>query len=234
MDHDPLLDTRSSSPRRWDNVRAPSIDAADLGGIVRRQSPVIIATVISLLVLATLFVLFRSPTYIAATGVLIETRKAEIFLNQSGSNMPDPANVDSQSEILKSDQITAILIGMLGLAEDPDFVSNSLSDVAVRWITSFFRSKSGWDEQQGLKRTIEKVKKVIVVRRVGVTNLLAVEARSADPVKAAALSNGLVEAYLQNQLNIKRTQANKASEWLEERTGQLEAQLRDAEQNLNE
>lgn len=234
MDHGPLPATRHLSAGHREGVPPSLANAADFIGVIRRQFQVIVVSTISVLVLAIAFVLFRPPSYVAATSVLITTHKPEIVSNQTGGAMMDPANVDSQLEILKSDQVMGVLIDKLQLREDPVFMSNSSLEAIIPWATGAHRAANQWDEQRDPKRIIEKLKKVIIARRVGVTNLLMVEARSSDPVKAARLSNGLVDGYIEDQLNVKRAEARKASEWLEERTAQLELQLRNVEKELNE
>ena len=208
---------------------APGLpDLVDLRGIVRRQSRLIRNVTLAVLVAAAAFAILRPPKYVATASVLIDTKNTDLLAPQGNGTTPDPANVDSQLEILKSDQVAGSVVDELDLAKDPAFNKPGWAEWIGDWTAGLIRSGRP-EPATTRKKIIDRLKKVLLVRRVGVTNLLVVDATAPDPVRAADLSNRLVEAYLRNQFAVKQEQVQKVREWLQDRTNQLKMELRDAE-----
>ena len=66
------------------------------------------------------------PSYTAQAQLLIDARKVQVFQQQSilGDIPIDTAQVESQVEILKSENIASAVIKNLHLTEDPEFVGS--------------------------------------------------------------------------------------------------------------
>src|SRR5579883_1945427 len=96
---------------------------------VRRQFPVIASVLALTLGLAAIYIFTSPPRYTGEAVLIIDTHKVNLFLQQQGPSnvdMPiDTAMVDSQVEILKSENIALSFIKDLHLIDDPEFVGPS-------------------------------------------------------------------------------------------------------------
>src|ERR1700733_11350270 len=98
---------------------------ATLIAFVRRQFPVIIFIMLLTLALATLYIFTTPPRYTGEAVLIIDTHKLNLFQQQNplGIDTPvDTAMVDSQVEILKSENIALSVIKELHLIDDAEFV----------------------------------------------------------------------------------------------------------------
>ena len=95
---------------------------------VRRRHPVIVAVMLFSLGLATLYIQTTPPRYTGEAVLLIDSHRLDLFQQQHpmGEDEPiDTAIVDSQVEILKSEEIALNVIKELNLTSDPEFVGPS-------------------------------------------------------------------------------------------------------------
>jgi len=123
-------------------------------GFLQRQYPVIVFTLLVMMALAAIYVLSAQPKYTAQAKLLIDTRKVQLFQQQSvlGDIPPDPASVDSQVEILQSENVARAVIKELHLTEDPEFMSprgdlvsaiKGIPSAIMASISSLFASSEG-------------------------------------------------------------------------------------------
>ena len=84
---------------------------------MRRQYPVIVFAVAVSIALGLLYVLTTPPSFTASATMIIDTKKVQLFQQQSMfSDLPiDASTVESQVEILKSETIALAVIKKLHL-----------------------------------------------------------------------------------------------------------------------
>lgn len=94
--------------------------------IVRRQFPTMVAIVSACVILALLYLFTAAPQFTSTASMVIDTRKVQLFQQQSvlGDIAIDSATVETQVEILKSENISLAVIRDLHLIDDPDFIGN--------------------------------------------------------------------------------------------------------------
>ncbi|MGY4455253.1 uncharacterized protein involved in exopolysaccharide biosynthesis [Bradyrhizobium sp. i1.3.1] len=94
-----------------------------LVGFLQRQYLIILITALSILALGLVYVVTAPPRFTAQTTLIIDTRKVQLFQQQSilGDIPIDSASVESQIEILKSEKVALSVIKTLHLIEDPEF-----------------------------------------------------------------------------------------------------------------
>ncbi len=92
----------------------------------RRQFAVILFVTLLTLALGVIYVATARPSYTAQAQLLIDARKVQVFQQQSvlGDSPIDAAQVESQAEILKSENIASAVIKNLHLTDDPEFVGS--------------------------------------------------------------------------------------------------------------
>ena len=98
---------------------------ATLIGFIRRQYFVIIAAIVVTLALGAIYIFTSPPHFTGHAVLLIDTHKTQLFQPQSplGELPIDSDTVDTQIEILTSENIALSVIKDLHLTEDPEFVS---------------------------------------------------------------------------------------------------------------
>ena len=116
--------------------RRPSFTRLAIG-FVRRQYSAIGAAVVVMLFLAVVYVAISSPRFTGQAVLLIDTHKMASFLQQQSplGDLPiDSDTVDTQIEILNSENIALSVIRDLHLAEDPEFNSPPVNPFRMRML----------------------------------------------------------------------------------------------------
>src|SRR3954451_14154014 len=102
---------------------SPSQSLTSYLDIIRRQFPTMVAIVSACVILALLYLFTAAPQFTSTASMVIDTRKVQLFQQQSalGDIAIDSATVETQVEILKSENISLAVIRELHLTDDPEF-----------------------------------------------------------------------------------------------------------------
>ncbi len=221
---------RTSLQREPDAVTVDEVSAADTFayaiGVARRQIWVILLFAILAAGLSTIFLLTAGPNYTATATLLIDTRKIEISQQPSVSaDMPIQAvgAMESQVEILKSDEIALAVIKKLGLWKDPKFIGTGKPGLVGALVGRFFPSEKETDARRAA-RALVIFKKNLTASRIGNTFAIEIEFEAKEAGLAAQVANAVAEAYIDQQLTTEHNAARQASDWLENRIQQLRGQ----------
>ena len=106
-------------------IRA-ELSAADLFakviGFIRRQFPVVLSAVLLTIGLAAVYIFTTPPLYSAEAKMMFDTGKVQLFEHSIlGQDPVNSAMMDSQLEILKSENFALSVIENLHLTEYPEF-----------------------------------------------------------------------------------------------------------------
>ena len=105
-------------------------DRNDLSGViaaVRRQSKLVAAGCLAGLAIGTPVILFTTPQYTASTAIVVDNRQMSALRDlrdistMPDSSTPDPDRMDSQAEVLRSEQVGLAVVRQLKLWQDPAF-----------------------------------------------------------------------------------------------------------------
>ena len=210
-------------------------------GFLQRQYPVIVFTLLVMMALAAIYVLSAQPKYTAQAKLLIDTRKVQLFQQQSvlGDIPPDPASVDSQVEILQSENVARAVIKELHLTEDPEFMSprvdlvsaiKGIPSAIMASISSLFASSEGQpSEYDPTQAAIARLHSDLTIERVGLTYVISINFRAPDPKRAAQIANAVADAYIVDQLEAKYQATRRAGVWMQDRMRELREQATSAE-----
>src|SRR6202000_1688201 len=151
----------------------------------------------------------------------------------------DPASLQNQIQILTSRDLAAKVVAKLKLEDDPEFnpalarpgIGQVLSDLSAalnprNW---FARDDAGTEAQRLHDRVLDTFAKHVDAEANGLSTAISVTATSRDAAKAAHIANGLVDAYIADQIATKRNAASGATLWLTQRIRDLAEQLRQQE-----
>src|SRR5215831_18885083 len=217
-------------------------------GFLHRQYPVIIAGFLLIMTLAAVYLFTTPPSFTAFAKLMIETRRVQLFEQQSvlGDAPPDTWFVDSQVEVLRSENVTLGVIKDLHLTKDPQFLWPKLGlfsaikgsvlglvDSVLRLFQSSSTSTS--DPEFALTRAaVERLQSQLIITRAGLTYVISVGFRAQDAQQAAKIANAVADAYIADQLEAKYQAALQAGTWMQDRIKELRTHATNAERAVED
>lgn len=205
---------------------------AALTGIVRRHLPIFAITLGCILLLGLAYLLTTPSRYTAAGLMVIDTRKVQVLQQQVVGDTPlDAGSVQTQIEILKSENISLAVIKKLKLDEDAEFIApgGGLLSMARGLVARFLPPAEEASDYQNTRRALAYFERQRTITRVGLTYVMEIRFRSTDPEKSARITNAIAEAYTVDQLEAKYQATRNASVWLQDRIQTLRSQVASAE-----
>src|SRR5262249_30618911 len=219
------------------NHEDPIIDLVEVFDVLRRRRALIASILALAISVAVIYLATTPPRYTASAMLLFDVRKIEPFQQQGYPNATaDSAFVDSQVEVLKSDNIARSVIGSLSLLSDPEFApqEGGLLTAARRLIRGALNPILGAGkvspEADRLSRVVRIFQKNLTIKRIGLTYVINIDYRSLDPSKAARISNAVAEAYVVGEIDSKYQAARRANAWLQDRVSELKTLAQNTEQ----
>jgi succinoglycan biosynthesis transport protein ExoP len=195
---------------------------------VRRQYVVIAVAVALTTMLGIVYLITTPATYSASAKLIIDTRKLQLFQQQSllGDLGIDSAAVESQVEVLKSENVAQSVVKANHLTEDPDFVGSGGNGLWGRITAAIFGAPPSEvrSETELTKRAVGAVMGGLSVKRIGLTYVIEVGFQSKSPDGAVQVANAVVEGYIRDQLDAKYQATGRATAWLQDRIAELKEQ----------
>jgi succinoglycan biosynthesis transport protein ExoP len=221
---------RSESRSQSTDSRDGSIaELIDLGfGFLRRRLLLIVVIVAAVVPAGEYLALKLVPALYASTAtIIIDTRKYQMFEHTTmvGDKTIDAAALESQLEILKSENVLLEVVRKLHLAEDPEFGKPIPSALGSLLFTSP-ATASDYDRE---RRALSVLGKQLTVRRLGPTYVIEITYRSRNAERAAEVANAIGEVYIGEQLQGNYDATRRASTWLEGRLKELTDQASEAQ-----
>src|SRR5689334_17730503 len=201
-------------------------------GFVRRQFAVILFVTLLTLALAAIYLITATPSYTAQAQLLIDARKLQVFQKESvlGDIPIDASQVESQVEILKSENISSAVIKNLHLTDDPEFVSSGGGLLGALFSLLASETEKTTSDFEAFRSAVNTFASRLSIKRIGLTYVIQIGFRSYNPDRAAEVANAVVDAYITDQLEAKYTATRRASAWLQDRIKELRDQVSVAEQ----
>jgi succinoglycan biosynthesis transport protein ExoP len=211
-----------------------------VASFVRQQFPVIAFMTLLAIALSVIYLITARPSFTAEAQLMIDAHKLQVFQQQSilGDVPIDTAQVESQIEILKSENVASAVIKNLHLTEDPEFVGSSGGLLGT--LFGFILSPFGLDQDQAAseyalnRRAVRAFQERLSVRRAGLSYVIQISFQSYDPEHAAQIVNAIADAYIVDQLEAKYEATKRAGVWLQERIKELRDQVSAAERAVVE
>jgi len=218
----------------------PLIDLGEAFRVLRRRR-VLVASILALAVSGAVVYLAMTPArYTASSMLLFDIRKNEPFQQQGYPNAAaDSAFVDSQVEVLKSENLARSVVRTLSLQSDPEFAPSAGFSAAIQGfmegiVEAVLGTSRTSTESDQFRRVVRMFQKNLTIKRTGLTYVVSIDYRSLDPNKAARISNAAAEAYLVGELESKYQAARRANIWLQDRINELKAQAEKTERAVAE
>ena len=200
---------------------------------VRRQLPAIMFVTICALILGGIYILTARPSYTGQAQLLIDARKLQVFQQQSilGDIPIDTAQVESQVEVLKSENVASAVIKKLHLSEDSEFAGSGggLIGALITAVVGQFAPDAARSDFEVNRQAMREFQRRLSVRRLGLTYVIQIGFESYSPERAAQIANAIADAYIDDQLEAKYQATRRASVWLQDRIRELRDQVSNAE-----
>lgn len=207
---------------------SPSQTLTSYLDIIRRQFPTMVAIVSACVILAVLYLFTAAPLFTSTASMVIDTRKVQLFQQQSvlGDIAVDSATVETQVEILKSENISLAVIRDLHLIDDPEFTGagGGLLGTVIGAVSGLLSEGHAPSEFEQTRKALERFEKSRTVKRLGLTYVMEIGFTSKDPSKAAHIANAIADAYIVDSLEAKYQATRRASVWLQDRIKELRTQ----------
>jgi capsular exopolysaccharide synthesis family protein len=213
--------------------RSPALMLAVALGLLRRQIWMIAAITLAGAVLTAILVSSLEKSY-TATALLMLDQRSSGLLDGNSNNPVTKLDADGEVEILKSDNIALRVVERLQLAGEPAFdpkpgaLSKFIS--TVRGAVSSGRKPTSTPSPT--VAALRVLMQNVVIRRRGLTDVIAVEATFPDPQRAADVANAYAEAYLEEQVDAKLSGIERAGVAVSRRLAELDEELKKSETQI--
>jgi polysaccharide biosynthesis transport protein len=225
--------------------------------LLNRRKMMIIGVGLLAVALTALIVAQMTPLYRASARVMLDTRKFKAVSTEQALSGFDTMNVgalQTELEIIKSEDLLGRVVDKLGLAANPDFngskppdfVTDAMAPVRNLWsmalatlVPSAPRATPAQtqrvraeDSDPRRRRAIGAIASHLTVTLVGRTFIILIAVETPNGTLSAQVANAIADMYLVDQLDAKYEANKRATEWLEERLGELRRGLQAAEDQV--
>ncbi len=211
---------------------------AAIHAFVRRRLSTLLLVLLLAVVVAVAYLMTAPSRFTARAVLVIDNAKNQIIFQQRPLALDQPldsAVVETQIQILQSDNIARAVLKTLHLEDDREFTSppssfigRTIGGAHAVWSNLF--AKNGVPSQdRSRSAAAENFEKYLTVKRVELTHAIEIDFASLEPVRAAEIANAIADAYVDDELNAKYQTARRAATWLQSRLQELREQSDEAE-----
>lgn len=177
------------------------IDLRVVFGLLRRQFRLIAVTVVAVLAVAAIVVYSLTPIYASSALVLVDPSRKNLLdpEAQLSGTSADSSRIDSEVEILRSDNVLLKVIQAENLTADPSL--RAQDGLRSRILTFLHLAEPELTTgEQALNKALSRLRNAVTVQRRGLTYLISIQVRSEDKKQAAQLANAVAKAYIEDQV----------------------------------
>ncbi len=195
---------------------------------LRRRWPAMLLGMLGCAALALAYCLTAAPQYTATAQLLIDIRRADLLSQQHeiDDSLTLSSELESRVEILRSEGLARKVVEQLNLLHDPIFNTPSFSP--IDWLREQLNRLQPASRLAALQSPVVAAGLRLVhmtsVRRIGLTYVIEIAVTSGSAVESAKLANGIVSAYVADQLAAQDDTTRQAGAWLQQRLRQLRDQ----------
>ena len=154
----------------------------------------------------------------------------------SSNTSIDSGLVESEVEMLKSENVSLAVIKKLNLVDDPEFSGRigSPFQMLLGMISGLFSRDAPKSEYERTRRAAAVFADRLTVKRIGLSYIIQIGFLSLDPKRAADIADAVANAYIVDQLQAQFQVARQAGVWLQDRLRELREQATAAERAVVE
>lgn len=175
------------------------------------------------------YLMLAAPVYQSTARMLIDTRRAQLFSPQQSvvtSDTFDAASVESQVEVIRSENLARSVIRDLKLLEDPDFMpaSAGIGSMIKARIAHLLGTEKRPTQEDRLREALSRFSDNLKINRLGITYVIEISFSARTPQLSARIANGVAAGYIAGELDAKRETTRRATIWLQDRISELREQ----------
>lgn len=221
--------------------RPSAASRVDFRSFVRatfRYKRLLLIAVGAALVAGSLFTLLAKPVFIAEGMLLVDPHRAVKPGISTGAGSQelfalDSAAVDSQVEMLKSEQLSRDVITKLGLVTNPDISNQGFVSAISDGLKHLIRGEPSPNEEIPAS-IVKELQSRLDIKRVRETYMVSLRFKSGSPDLAAAVVNTLMQAHLDRESHNRQSSIKLELDWMDERLAQLRENISAADQALRQ
>lgn len=229
----PLNFNRQSSDRFQSDESEDSVSLSELAeqitGFIWRQLPIFVFVLACAIGLGLVYLFTTPASFTSHAMLLIDSSKVRMLQQEVplGDIPIDTAQVETQVEILKSENVGLSVVKDLKLTDDSELTGPGGGLVGS--ILGLFASPSVQSETGLTRQALATFLSKRNIVRVGRTYVLDIGYTSLSPARSAEIANAIADAYIVDQLESKYQATRRASGWLQVRIKELRTQASDAD-----
>ncbi len=176
---------------------------------------------------AVFYTLTTPPEFTSSSLVILEPRRPF-----SGSQLPDTgvmqlnldnSQIESQVQIVKSEQVLKFVFRELDLKSDPEFIGEPSR--YRRFMNMIFPSSTPVQTDELKEAMAYPVfADHVSVRRIGQSQVLEISFTSRSGARAASIANSITAAFIRDQIEAKSLSMRRNGEWLQGRIDDIRVQ----------
>jgi succinoglycan biosynthesis transport protein ExoP len=234
MDTRPINQSSEVTQPRVADALSLSDLAEQINGFIRRQYPIFVFIVSTAFAIGLIYLFTTPPRYTAHALLVIDSSKLRVLQDQHTPLLDAPldtSQVETQVEVLKSDNIGHAVIKDLDLIHNEEFGGDSggLFGAFVGLVSKFFSSPEPLSEAAKVRKALGVFKTNRNITRVARTYVLDIAYSSLSPARSASIANAIADAYISDQLEAKYQATRRAGGWLQDRIRELRLQAAQAD-----
>jgi polysaccharide biosynthesis transport protein len=215
----------ASFPRNWGPPTSPTQSTwsrefrfSTVLRVLRRHWRLSLAFALVVSVGVTLVTLLLKDTYAPVAHIEVNPPGEQaVSTTDSSSGGPSDSKTDyiqTQTEILQSDELASAVIKTLNLESNPRFMDKKPPNVVTKTILGFLDSVGLSKKSSDKERALALFQKNLSVAQVKNSKLVSVSFASHDPRLAAQVTNTLANLYIDLNYQKGYQTAMKAAQWL--------------------
>lgn len=173
--------------------------------------------------LAAVWIGLQQSRYTATATVLLDARRGPGIAEPAIAPV-DAAVIETQIELLRSDKLIGTVAERLQMASRPEYTRSAAFS---RLLASIVPRGAAWTDPA---RLVDVIKRDFSVTQAGRGYVAQVSFTARDPALAAAFANAAADAYIEDILAARASQAVRAGAWMIERLEKLRPEVTRAEQ----
>jgi uncharacterized protein involved in exopolysaccharide biosynthesis/cellulose biosynthesis protein BcsQ len=229
-----LEQAEHDAPGRPQRASAQPSDLISLGAIFRsllRHAWILVLTTGIGLGLAYHYAYnVATPMYTASASIILQTRERPFisFDATTGTLASDVASLNTEIGVLRGPDLIGRVVDRLDLDLDPEF--NPL--LAQPANPGASRAEQQQREALGRDLALRILLGKLQVRNLPNSLIFQIEVTTTNPRKSVEIANTVAETYITEQVERKVSETERASDWLQTRVTELQAELQEAESRV--
>lgn len=219
--------------------------------ILKKRKNIIVSILTISMVLTITFLYFSTPLFTASSQVLIEKNTGKANLDSSYYYSYEPEFLETQSEIIRSENVAHKVIKNLDLLKNyPSYFIPKSESVgkfsylqklgnifSPRTIEHEKNSNNSLQDTDSIGKNLDdmvaaKIQSGLRVTSVKDTKIVNISYTSEEPILAQIITDAVVKAYMDEMLDMKLTLSSYSLKWMTEKAKEEKQRLESSESGL--